>query len=40
MILKMDVEGAEWDFLDTVDTKTLKQFDQIVFEYHELNRIK
>lgn len=38
MILKMDVEGAEWDFLETVDTKTLKQFDQIVFELHNLVR--
>jgi hypothetical protein len=38
MILKMDVEGAEWDFLENVDTKTLKQFDQIVFEMHNLVR--
>ena len=38
MILKMDVEGAEWDFLETVDTKTLKQFDQIVLEMHNLVR--
>ena len=38
MILKMDVEGAEWDFLETVDTKTLKQFDQIIFEMHNLVR--
>lgn len=38
IILKMDVEGAEWDFLETVDTKTLKQFDQIVFEMHNLVR--
>ena len=36
MILKMDVEGAEWEFLDTVKTKTLEQFDQIVFEYHKI----
>ena len=38
MILKMDVEGSEWDFLETVDTKTLKQFDQIVFEMHNIVR--
>ena len=38
MILKMDVEGAEWDFLETVDSKTLKQFDQIMFEMHNLVR--
>ena len=36
MILKMDVEGAEWDFLETVDLKTLRKFDQIVFEFHNL----
>lgn len=38
MVLKMDVEGAEWDFLETVDSKTLKQFDQIVFEMHNMVR--
>ena len=38
MILKMDVEGAEWDFLETVKSETLKQFDQIVFEFHDLVR--
>ena len=38
MILKMDVEGAEWDFLETVDTRTLKKFDQIVFEMHNIVR--
>ena len=36
MILKMDVEGAEWDFLETVKSETLAQFDQIVFEFHSL----
>ncbi len=36
LILKMDVEGAEWEFLETVDAKTLKQFDQIVFELHNI----
>lgn len=38
MILKMDVEGAEWDFLDTVQTKTLRQFDQIILELHNIVR--
>ncbi len=38
MILKMDVEGAEWDFLDTVQVKTLRQFDQIILELHNLVR--
>ena len=36
MILKMDVEGYEWGFLNTVNTDVLKQFDQIVFEFHRL----
>lgn len=36
MILKMDVEGAEWGFLDMVDETTLNQFDQILFELHFL----
>jgi len=36
MILKMDVEGAEWDFLETVDSKTLRQFNQIIIEYHNI----
>ena len=36
MILKMDVEDAEWDFLETVKSETLDQFDQIIFEFHHL----
>lgn len=36
IILKMDVEGSEWDFLEEVSEKTLKQFTQIVFEFHNL----
>lgn len=34
MILKMDVEGAEWGFLENVKPKTLSQFTQILFEFH------
>ena len=34
MILKMDVEGAEWSFLATVSTELLNKFDQLVFEIH------
>ena len=36
MILKMDVEGAEWSFLSTVSSETLSRFDQMVFEFHYL----
>lgn len=36
MILKMDVEGAEWGFLQMVSLETLSRFDQMVFEMHFL----
>ncbi len=36
MILKMDVEGAEWGFLSSVSPEILKQFDQINIEFHGL----
>lgn len=38
MILKMDVEGAEWDVLDTISVETLCRFSQIVMEIHGLWR--
>ena len=37
MILKMDVEGAEWGFLESVKPETLSQFSQITFEFHGIN---
>ena len=40
MILKMDVEGAEWSFLSTVAPETLSRFDQLVFEFHFLTEPK
>ncbi|WP_294153693.1 hypothetical protein [uncultured Selenomonas sp.] len=36
MILKMDVEGAEWGFLMYTPSAILSQFDQIVIEFHDL----
>lgn len=36
MILKMDVEGAEWNFLAGVSSETLSKFDQMIFEFHGL----
>jgi hypothetical protein len=36
MILKIDIEGAEWDFLNEVDEVLLSHFSQIVFEFHGL----
>lgn len=40
LILKMDIEGAEWDVLDTVEESLLKKFRQMVFEFHGLNSNK
>lgn len=36
MILKMDVEGAEWDVLDGMRSNTLGRFDQLIVEFHGL----
>lgn len=36
LILKMDVEGAEWDFLDNTPSEIINQFRQITFEFHRL----
>ena len=36
LILKMDVEGAEWDFINTTSSDILNQFTQITFELHRL----
>ena len=40
MILKMDVEGAEWGFLASTSSETLSKFDQIVFELHNINSVE
>lgn len=39
IILKMDVEGSEWDAFDTLSPVVLEQFDQIVMEVHRLGRL-
>jgi hypothetical protein len=36
MILKMDVEGAEWDVLNSVKVDVIEQFSQIVLELHDM----
>lgn len=36
MILKMDIEGAEWRVLKHLDDKIMQCFDQFVVEYHGL----
>lgn len=34
LILKMDVEGCEWDVIPHIQEQTMKRFKQIVFEFH------
>ena len=36
-VLKMDVEGAEWESLDSTPQDILIEFDQIVIELHGIN---
>ena len=38
MILKMDVEGCEWEVLNNIKSDTLNKFDQIVLEFHNVIR--
>ena len=41
IILKIDVEGAEWDVFSTISEDVLKKFSQIAIELHWIcNRIK
>ena len=39
LVLKFDVEGAEWDILDTLDRDLLRRFRIITCELHGLTRI-
>jgi hypothetical protein len=39
-ILKMDVEGAEWDVLTETPMGLLRRFEQLVLELHELPRLE
>jgi len=34
LLLKMDIEGSEWETLDFAETNTLSQFRQMVIEFH------
>lgn len=40
LILKMDVEGCEWDVFSEVDSDTINQFAQIVIELHDLTTLQ
>jgi len=39
LLLKMDVEGAEWESLYTCDEEVLRSFDMICLEMHEMQRL-
>ena len=40
LILKMDVEGAEWDFIENTSSEILSQFRQMTFELHRLTEME
>ena len=40
MILKMDIEGCEWEVLRNIPESILNQFSQIVLEMHEMADLK
>ena len=40
MILKMDIEGCEWDVLDSVSDEVLQKFDQVLVELHGITALK
>jgi len=37
-MLKVDIEGAEWDSFDQIDESLLKEFDHLVMELHDLGK--
>ena len=39
MILKMDIEGEEWDVFNNISTDTLTQFKYIIIEFHFSDKI-
>jgi len=39
LLLKIDIENAEWESLLVTPSEVLKNFNQIIIEFHELNRI-
>jgi len=39
LLLKIDVEGAEWDVLESLNLETLGRFRQIAAEFHNLHAI-
>ena len=39
LILKMDIEGSEWEVLAGVSKSVLSRFDQIILELHHLHKV-
>jgi len=39
-LLKIDIEGDEWDVFDKIDLRSMQTFDQIVCEFHSLSRLR
>ena len=39
LLLKIDVEGAEWEIIQAADSAILPRFKQIVCEFHDLDRL-
>ena len=39
LILKCDIEGAEWSLLQQTPSRVLRQFRQMVFEFHNLGML-
>jgi hypothetical protein len=40
LLLKMDVEGAEWAFLNSTSSDVLSQFAQMTFEFHSMTSME
>src|SRR5262249_60117777 len=38
LLLKMDIEGDEWDILDSLDPRQLLRFKQLVIEFHWMEK--
>ena len=39
LLLKIDIEGGEWDSIVTTDSKVLENFSQIFLELHDLHKV-
>lgn len=37
-ILKLDIEGDEWNIIDVIEPSTLRTFRQIIIEFHNIDR--